>query len=128
MVMLSQGASSAGPVKKKMSFAESQRQAKMKVYEKQVHKKSIKLKDIAIFTQQLASMLSAGLPLVTALEALQEQTENPVFRYIIRDVRNDISGGVSFSEAVRKFPNAFPRIFVSMVEAGEASGATPANT
>ncbi|WP_309386937.1 type II secretion system F family protein [Cerasicoccus frondis] len=106
-----------------MSFAESQRLAKQKAYEKQAHRKKIKLDELAVFTQQISSMLEAGLPLVSALEALQDQTENPVFKIIIRDVRNDIAGGTAFSDAVRKFPRAFPNLFVSMVEAGEASGA-----
>ncbi|MGJ3244293.1 MAG: type II secretion system F family protein [Opitutales bacterium] len=105
-----------------MSFAESQRLAKQKAYEKQAKKKKIKLAELTIFTQQLSSMLEAGLPLVGALEALQDQTENPVFKIIIRDVRNDVASGNSFSEAVAKFPNAFPNLFISMTEAGEASG------
>lgn len=103
--------------------AEAQRLAKQRALEKQSRKKRIKLDEITVFTQQIASMLDAGLPLVNALEALQEQTENPVFRIIIRDVRMDISSGTSFSQAVAKFPNAFPNLFVSMVQAGEASGA-----
>ena len=56
------------------------------------------------------------------LEALQDQTEDPYFRVVIRDVRLDISSGNSFSSAVRKFPNSFNNLFISMVEAGEASG------
>jgi len=67
-------------------------------------------------------MLEAGLPLVSALEALQDQTEDPVFQVVIRNVKMDISGGTAFSEAVAKYPNAFPNLFISMVEAGEASG------
>jgi type IV pilus assembly protein PilC len=78
--------------------------------------------ELAIFTQQLASLLTAGLPLVQCLEALQDQTEDQCFRIVIRDVRTDISSGNSFSSAVRKFPNSFNNLFVSMVEAGEASG------
>lgn len=105
-----------------MSFLEAQKLAKIKAYEKQAKKKKIKLDQFAIFTAQLASMLEAGLPLVSALEALQSQAENPVFQIIIRDVKNDVSSGTSFSEATRKFSNAFPNLFVSMVEAGEASG------
>lgn len=125
MAMLTQSAATtAGATKKKkMSFAESQRLAKQRAYEKQARKKKIKLDELTVFTQQISSMLEAGLPLVSALEALQEQTENPVFRVIIREVRLDISSGTSFSDAVRKFPKAFPNLFVSMVEAGEASGA-----
>ena len=124
---LSASSASQGQLKgrqqgKKMTFAESQRLAKQKAYEKQAKKKHIKLGALAIFTAQLASMLEAGLPLVSSLEALQEQTEDPVFQIIIRDVRNDIATGTPFSEATKKFPNALPSLFISMVEAGEASG------
>jgi type IV pilus assembly protein PilC len=107
---------------RKLSFMESQKLAKQKSLEKKAKRARIKLDDLCFFTQQLASMLEAGLPLVSALEALQDQTENPVFQIIIRDVRNDVASGTSFSEATGKFPNAFPNLFVNMVEAGEASG------
>ncbi len=76
-----------------------------------------------MFTQQLSSLLTAGLPLVQCLEALQDQTPDPVFAIIIREVRVDISAGNAFSAAVKKFPRAFNTLFISMVEAGEASGA-----
>jgi type IV pilus assembly protein PilC len=108
--------------KRKVGFWESQRLAKQKAYEKQARRKKIKLADLTVFTQQLAAMLEAGLPLVSALDALQEQTENPVFQIVIRNVKQDVASGTSFSEAVRKYPNTFPNLFVSMVEAGEASG------
>jgi type IV pilus assembly protein PilC len=116
------GRSPSASSKKRVSFWESQRLAKVKQYEKQARRKKIKLDQLTVFTQQLSSMLEAGLPLVSALEALQEQTEDPVFQIIIRNVRHDVSGGTAFSEAVAKYPNAFPNLFTSMVEAGEASG------
>ena len=112
----------AGKAGKKPTFWEQQQLAKQKAYEKQAKKKRIKLDELCVFTNQLASMLEAGLPLVSALEALQEQTDNPVFQIIIRNVRTDVSSGTAFSDAVKKFPNAFPNLFISMVEAGEASG------
>jgi type IV pilus assembly protein PilC len=96
--------------------------AKQKSLEKKARTYKLPLGELAIFTQQLSSLLTAGLPLVQCLEALQDQTEDPCFRIVIRDVRNDISQGNSFSSAVRKFPNSFNTLFVSMVEAGEASG------
>jgi type IV pilus assembly protein PilC len=108
--------------KKKRSFAEGQRLAKQKAYEKQAKKKKIRLTELTVFTQQLAAMLEAGLPLVGALEALEEQTETPVFQIIIRNVKNEVSAGRSFSESCADYPRAFPNLFVSMVEAGEASG------
>lgn len=97
--------------------------AKQKSLERKAQSYRIPLAELAIFTQQLASLLTAGLPLVQCLEALQEQTEDPVFRIIIRDVKSDISSGNSFSASVKKFPKAFNSLFISMVEAGEASGA-----
>ncbi len=106
-----------------MSFMASQALAKQKAYEKRAKKYKLPLGELAIFTQQLASLLSAGLPLVQCLEALQDQTEDPVFRIIIRDVRIEISQGNSFSNSVKLFPKAFNSLFISMVEAGEASGA-----
>ena len=96
--------------------------AKQKSLEKRSKTYKVKLATLAIFTQQLAAMLEAGLPLVSSLEALQEQVEDQVFRIIIRDVRADIAAGNAFSVAVKKFPNAFNNLFTSMVEAGEASG------
>lgn len=96
--------------------------AKQKTLEKKAKRYKVKLGELTMFTQQLSSLLVAGLPLVQCLEALQDQTEDPVFRIVIRDVRLDISQGNSFSSAVKKFPRAFPTLFISMVEAGEASG------
>ncbi|HLP02213.1 MAG TPA: type II secretion system F family protein [Opitutaceae bacterium] len=106
----------------KLSFMASQSLAKQKAYEKKAKNYRIPLESLAIFTAQLAALLAAGLPLVASLEALQEQMENPVFRVIIREVRLEISAGSSFSAAVKKFPKGFNSLFISMVEAGEASG------
>jgi len=108
---------------KQSSFWASQQLAKQKAFEKKAKKYNLPLEELAIFTQQLASLLNAGLPLVQCLEALQDQTEDQVFRIVIRDVRAEISSGNSFSDAVKTFPKTFNTLFISMVEAGEASGA-----
>jgi type IV pilus assembly protein PilC len=108
---------------RKTDFRTAQTLARQRSYERKAKNYKLPLGELAIFTQQIASLLTAGLPLVQCLEALQEQTEDPVFRIIIRDVRADISSGNSFSSSVKKFPRAFNSLFVSMVEAGEASGA-----
>lgn len=105
-----------------LTFAQKQQLAKQRSYEKRAKTAKIGLSEIAIFTQQLASMVEAGLALANALEAMEDQIENPVFRVIIHKVRKDINAGSSFSDAVKKFPNAFPPLFFYMVEAGEASG------
>ncbi|HKK19730.1 MAG TPA: type II secretion system F family protein [Opitutales bacterium] len=122
MANLSSKSATSGSGKKKRSFAEGQRLAKQKSYEKQAKRKKIKLEELTVFTQQLAAMLEAGLPLVGALEALEEQTESPVFQIIIRNVKNEVSAGRSFSDSCSDYPRAFPNLFVSMVQAGEASG------
>ena len=108
---------------KKTDIRTAQTLAKQRSIERKAKNYRLPLGELAVFTQQIASLLSAGLPLVQCLEALQEQTEDPVFRVIIRDVRADISSGTSFSASVKKFPRAFNSLFTSMVEAGEASGA-----
>lgn len=108
---------------KKTDIRTAQTLAKQRSIEKKSKNYRLPLGELAIFTQQIAALLNAGLPLVQCLEALQDQTEDPVFRVIIRDVRVDISSGTSFSAAVKKFPKAFNSLFISMVEAGEASGA-----
>jgi len=128
MAYLSTASASApaarGPAKQpKLSFGAAQALAKQKAYEKKSKNYELPMQDLAIFTSQLAALISAGLPLVASLEALQEQTQNPVFRVIIRDIRLDISAGSSFSSALKRFPRAFPNLLISMVEAGEASGA-----
>jgi type IV pilus assembly protein PilC len=108
--------------KKGGSVKAAQALAKQKALEKKAKTYKLPLGELALFTQQIASLLSAGLPLVQCLEALQDQTEDPCFRIVIRDVRADISQGNSFSSAVKKFPKSFNTLFVSMIEAGEASG------
>jgi type IV pilus assembly protein PilC len=111
-----------GSPKNRSNLKTAQTLAKLKSLERKSKKYKLPMGELAIFTQQLASLLTAGLPLVQCLEALQDQTEDQCFRIVIRDVRTDISSGNSFSSAVRKFPNSFNNLFISMVEAGEASG------
>ncbi len=97
--------------------------ARLKALEKKSQIYKLPQEQLAIFTAQLSSLLTAGLPLLQSLEALQEQTDDDTFGIIIRDVRLDVSSGTAFSAALRKFPKSFNQLFVSMVEAGEASGA-----
>jgi len=79
------------------------------------------LKDIAIFSRQLATMLSAGLPIVQALAILERQTENKGFKKILKEIRTDVEGGSNFSDALTKH-KAFSRLYVNLVRAGETSG------
>lgn len=84
--------------------------------------KKIKLDDLVIFSRQLATMIDAGIPLVNALGILAEQIENENLRGIIGNVRRDIEAGISFCDALAKYPAVFSDLFVNMARAGEASG------
>jgi type IV pilus assembly protein PilC len=79
------------------------------------------LKDLAIFSRQLATMIGAGLTLLQSLAILEKQTENKKFREIIKEVRTDIEGGMAFSDALAKH-KLFSRLYVNLVRAGETSG------
>lgn len=79
------------------------------------------LKDLALFSRQLATMIGAGVQILQALRILVEQTENRKFKGIIQKVVQDVEGGSSLAEALKKHP-LFPRLYVNMVRAGEESG------
>jgi len=74
------------------------------------------------FSRQLAAMLSAGMPIVTSLEALEDQTDNPNFRNVINRVKRGIENGAAFSEALRQFPLVFDSLYCNMVRGGETGG------
>jgi type IV pilus assembly protein PilC len=82
----------------------------------------IKLKDLAIFTRQFATMTSSGLSLLRALSILEEQAQKPKLATAIRDVRRDIEGGTSLSAALGKRDRIFPQLMVAMIAAGETGG------
>ncbi len=85
-------------------------------------KKKVKLDDLAIFSRQLATMVESGIPAVSALDALSQQTENKAFQKTIGKVRDDVETGSSFSLALSKHPHAFSTLYINMVKAGESSG------
>ncbi len=84
--------------------------------------KRVKTKELLIFTRQLSTIVSAGLPLLQGLDILGEQSEDPNFQRVIDAVAKDVEAGETFSDALRKHPRAFPDLYVSMVRAGEAGG------
>jgi type IV pilus assembly protein PilC len=83
----------------------------------------IKTKEKAIFTRQLATMIGAGVSLLKSITVLTEQNENPAFKTKLEMIKNDLTSGVSLSEAMAKHPKLFDKLYTSMVRAGEASGA-----
>lgn len=82
----------------------------------------IGLKDVAIMSRQLATMIGAGLSLLRALSILVEQTENQALAKVLGDVRTDVETGRSFSGAIARHPKVFPPIMINMVKAGEVGG------
>lgn len=84
--------------------------------------KKVKSEDLMQFTRSLATLIDAGLPLLRALTILEEQSENPAMREVIGRVKNDVTGGASFSEALGKHPKIFNKLYVSMIKAGEVGG------
>lgn len=79
-------------------------------------------KDLAVSTRQLATLLKAGLPLVTALHALSDQTDSKVLQRIVVEVKENVEEGTALAKALGAFPKVYPRLYVNMVNAGEASG------
>src|SRR2546421_2178190 len=84
--------------------------------------KKVKAKALQIFSRQFATMIEAGLNVVTALVILEEQTEDKKLASVISELRADVEGGLLLSEAMARHPHIFSRLYVSMVEAGEAAG------
>lgn len=82
----------------------------------------VNAKELVIFTRQFATMIDAGLPLVQCLEILGNQQENKIFQGILRDVKNHVEGGSTFSEALRRHPKVFDSLYVNLVQAGEVGG------
>lgn len=80
------------------------------------------VKDLALMTRQLATLIKANIPLVDALTAISEQVENPTLSEAIADCKNMVNEGSPFAKALTKYPTIFNNIYVSMVEAGEMSG------
>lgn len=85
-------------------------------------KKKVKAKSLQVFSRQFATMIEAGIAVVAALVILEEQTDDQALAVVIDDVREQVESGALLSEAMTKHPEVFNRLYVSMVEAGEAAG------
>lgn len=89
---------------------------------KVVGAKKIKAKELPPFSRQFSAMLLAGLPLIQALDALQDQTSDKNFRGVILGLKNQLQAGSSFSEALSHYPAIFDTLYVNMIKAGESGG------
>ncbi|MEI7436019.1 MAG: type II secretion system F family protein [bacterium] len=79
-------------------------------------------KELPSFSRQMAAMLTAGMPIISALEAVEEQASNPQFKLVISEIRRHIESGLSFSESISQIPEVFDDLYVNMTRAGERSG------
>jgi len=84
--------------------------------------KKVKPKTLQIFSRQFATMIEAGLNVVSSLVILEEQTDDAYFASVVKELRADVEGGLLLSQALGRHPKIFSRLYVSMVEAGEAAG------
>lgn len=87
-----------------------------------VRKSKVKLRDRVIFTRQLSTMVSAGVPLPRSLATLQGQAENKYFKSVIGGISKDVESGISLGDAFARYPNVFSEVYINMVKAGEAGG------
>jgi type IV pilus assembly protein PilC len=79
-------------------------------------------KDVVIFSRQLSTLVSSGVPIVQGLTILSEQAEAPNFKLVLNNLRTDIEAGLSIADGMKKHPNAFTELYVAMIRAGEVGG------
>lgn len=89
---------------------------------KSAKKGRVKLKELVIFTRQLSTMVSAGVPLPRSLQTLHDQAESKYFKSVIANISKDVESGVSLGDAFAKYPHVFSDVYVNMVKAGESGG------
>lgn len=82
----------------------------------------VRPRDVSLFTRQFATMIDAGLPIVQCLDILCEQSESKLLRSTVRTIKQDVEGGATLADALRKHPKIFDELYVNMVEAGETGG------
>jgi type IV pilus assembly protein PilC len=85
-------------------------------------RKRVKPRSLQVFSRQFATMIDAGLSVVQSLVILEQQTDDKALAGVVREVRSDVEGGMLLSQAMARHPKVFDRLYVSMVEAGEAAG------
>jgi general secretion pathway protein F len=96
--------------------------AKTKDVVRYIRTPQVSLKDLSVATRQLATLVAAGLPLVSSLLALADQTENNTLKRILIQVKEEVEEGSTFAKSLGKYPKVFPNLYINMVASGEASG------
>jgi len=86
-------------------------------------RKKVRRKDLLVFTQELHTLVKSGFPLDRSLTIISQIAESPSLRDIVQDILKEVKGGKSFSEALGKHTDVFPKVYINMIRAGEAGGA-----
>lgn len=82
----------------------------------------VKLRDLVVFSRQFATMIDAGLSVVKCLDILQKQSRNPKLKDVVGELKRDVAGGLSLTEALQKHPRVFTTLYVNMMRSAEAGG------
>lgn len=82
----------------------------------------VKLRDLVMFSRQFATMIDAGLSVVKCLDILQKQSRNPKMKDVIGEVKRDVGGGMSLTEALQRHPRIFSPLYVNMIRSAETAG------
>jgi type IV pilus assembly protein PilC len=85
-------------------------------------RKKVKPRSLQVFSRQFATMIDAGLSVVGSLVILERQTDDQALASVVREVRTEVEGGMLLSQAMARHPAVFDRLYISMIEAGEAAG------
>jgi type IV pilus assembly protein PilC len=85
----------------------------------------VKTPELILFTKQFKTLIRSGVPMLTLLQVLEDQTENKKLRLVLNRIHQDIRDGASLYDAFRRHPNVFPPLYCSMLKAGESAGALP---
>jgi len=85
--------------------------------------KKVRRKDLLVFTQELHTLVKSGFPLDRSLTIISQIADSPALRDIVQNILKEVKGGKSFSEALGKYPDVFPKVYTNMIRAGEAGGA-----
>jgi len=88
-------------------------------------KDKVKSREITVFSRQLASLLRSGVPILTSLNIIAEQSESPNLKSILRNIHNTVKAGTPFSECLQQYPKVFSPLYLAMIRTGESSGVLP---
>jgi type II secretory pathway component PulF len=100
----------------------ARKKARFKIPDLKTLFQKVEQQEIILFSRQLATLFSAGVPLTRALSTLESQITNPKFVSVIKAIREDVEGGSAFAAAISKHPEVFPELYSTLIEVGEAGG------